>query len=61
MIRNVEMNEERFKAEVAKLQTEKQQYSEILKLMEQIHEDDVPEDERVFKLSAQALETIRGN
>jgi uncharacterized protein YdbL (DUF1318 family) len=61
MNRNIEMNEELFKEEVAKLQTEKQQYSSILKLMEQIHEDDIPEDERVFKLSAQALETIRVN
>ena len=61
MIRNVEMNEELFKAEVATMQTEKQQYSAILKLMEQIHEDDIPEHKRVFKLSAQALETIRGN
>jgi hypothetical protein len=58
MIENIEMNEELFKAELASMQTEKQQYSAILKLMEQIHEDDMAEEKRVFKLSRKALESI---
>jgi hypothetical protein len=58
MLPTIEMNEELFKKELETIQEEKRQISAILKLMEQVSHDDVPEDQRVFKLSDSAMDQV---
>jgi hypothetical protein len=58
MLPAIEMNEEMFKKELETIQDEKRQISAIMKLMEQVSHDNIPEDERVFKLSDSAMDQV---
>ena len=58
MLPTIDMNEALFKAEIAKITQEKQQLSEMLQLMEQINHDHIPDDQRVFKLKADAMDRV---
>jgi hypothetical protein len=58
MLPTIEMNEGLFKKELETLHQEKRQISAILKLMEQVCHDDIPDDQRVFKLSDTATDRI---
>jgi hypothetical protein len=58
MLPTIEMNEELFKAKLESIQEEKRQISAILKLMQQVMQKDVPKEERVFKLSDNAMDKV---
>jgi len=60
MLPTIEMNEELFKKKLEVIKEEKQQISAILNLIEQVHHDDISENERVFKLSEKAMEDVAG-
>lgn len=58
MLPTIQMNEERFKEKLATMTDSKHQLACIMRLMDQIQDDDVPEEERVFKLSGDALKNV---
>ncbi|KAL3916162.1 MAG: hypothetical protein SGARI_008018, partial [Bacillariaceae sp.] len=58
MLPTIEMNQELFKKELVKITSTKEQLSQLLKLMEQINEDDIPDEKRVFRLKADAMDRV---
>ena len=54
----IQLHEERFKEKLVIISDSKSQFAAILKLMEQIHYDDIAEEERVFMLSSDAMEKV---
>lgn len=58
MLPTIEINEERFKAKLTTIQTEKRQICAIFNLMQQVSQDNIPEEERVFKLSDNAMDKV---
>ncbi|KAG7370713.1 hypothetical protein IV203_019283 [Nitzschia inconspicua] len=58
MLPTIEMDEARFKAKLETIKEEKRQISAIFNLMQQISQKDVSEEDRVFKLSDNAMDRV---
>lgn len=59
MLPAIEINEDLFKQALMNITESDRQIAALMKLFEQIHDDNIAEEERVFKLSETAMTNVR--
>jgi hypothetical protein len=59
MLPTIQMNEAKFKEKLVTISDSKRQLAAVLRLMEQIQFDDISENERVFMLSSNAMDSVK--